>query len=66
MSIATILKLAVWGVLVALSLQVVFYFVFQMIGYDSYLLSITLIVSAIVGLLLLAGWRTLKGATRTN
>jgi high-affinity Fe2+/Pb2+ permease len=60
MSFATVLKLAVWGVFVAVALQVVFYFVFQIIGYNSYLLSITLMVSLIVGILLLIGWRILK------
>jgi RsiW-degrading membrane proteinase PrsW (M82 family) len=60
MGFATVLKLAVWGVFVVVALQVVFYFVFQMIGYNSYLLSITLMVSLIVGILLLIGWRILK------
>jgi hypothetical protein len=62
MSIATVLKLAVWGVIVAVALQVIFYFVFQMMGYDSYFLSITLIVSLIAGFLLLIGWLVLKRA----
>ena len=62
MSLATVLKLAAWGVIVAVALQVIFYFVFQIIGYDSYLLSITLIVSVIIGILLLFGWKALKRA----
>ncbi len=61
---ATILKFAAWGVIVAVALQVIFYFVFQIIGYNSYLLSITLIVSVIIGILLLIGWRTLKKAVK--
>lgn len=60
MSVATLLKLAAWGVIVAVALQVSFYFVFQMIGYDFYLLSISLTISLIAVLLLLAGWMTLK------
>ena len=60
MSFATVLRLAVRGVFVEVALQVVFYFVFQMIGYNSYLLSITLMVSLIIGILLLIGWRILK------
>jgi len=64
MSVATVLKLAAWGVIVAVALQVIFYFVFQAIGYDSYLLSITLIVSVIIGILLLVGWRILKKAVK--
>ena len=64
MSVATVLKLAAWGVIAAVALQVIFYFVFQAIGYDSYLLSITLIVSVIIGILLLVGWRILKKAVK--
>lgn len=64
MSVATVLKLAVWAVCVAVALQVIFYFVFQVIGYNSYLLSITLIGSLIVAILLLIGWRFLKIAIK--
>jgi uncharacterized membrane protein len=64
MSLATVLKLAAWGVIVAVALQVIFYFVFQIIGYDSYLLSITLIISVVAVFLLLAGWRILKNSMR--
>jgi len=64
MSVTTVLKLAVWGICVAIALQVIFYFIFQGIGYNSYLLSITLLVSLIVAVLLLAGWRILKRAIR--
>jgi uncharacterized membrane protein len=62
--VATLLKFAAWGVIVAVALQVIFYFVFQIIGYDSYLLSITLIVSVIIGILLLFGWRALKKGSK--
>lgn len=64
MDVATLLKFAAWGVIVAVALQVIFYFVFQIIGYDSYLLSITLIVSVIIGILLLFGWRALKKGSK--
>ena len=64
MSITTVLKLAVWGICVAIALQVIFYFIFQVIGYNSYLLSITLLVSLTVVVLLLAGWRILKRTIR--
>lgn len=64
MSMTTVLKLAVWGICVAIALQVIFYFIFQAIGYNSYLLSITLLASLIVAVLLLAGWRILKRAIR--
>lgn len=64
MSVAAVLKLAAWGAIVAVALSVIFYFVFQAIGYDSYLLSIALIVAVITGILLLAGWRTLKKAVK--
>jgi len=63
-SVIAVLKLAVWGVFVAIVLQIVFFFVFQVIGYNSYLLSITLLASLVVAGLLLAGWRILKRATR--
>jgi len=64
MSITTVLKLAVWGICVAIALQIIFYFIFQVIGYNSYLLSITLLVSLIAAVLLLVGWRILKRAIR--
>jgi uncharacterized membrane protein len=64
MDIATVLKLAVWGICVAIALQVIFYFVFQVIGYNSYLLSVTLIVSLTVAILLLIGWRILRRAIK--
>jgi hypothetical protein len=64
MSITIVLKLAVWGICVAIALQVIFYFIFQVIGYNSYLLSITLLVSLTVAVLLLVGWRILKRAIR--
>jgi hypothetical protein len=63
-SIATVLKLAAWGIIIAVALQVIFYFVFQIIGCDAYLLSITLIVSVTVGIVLLIGWSILKRALR--
>jgi len=63
-SMTTVLKLAVWGICVAIVLQVIFYFIFQVIGYNSYLLSITLLVSLTVAVLLLVGWRILKRAIR--
>jgi hypothetical protein len=60
MSFATVLKLAVWAICVAVALQVIFYFVFQVIGYNPYFLSITLIGSLVAAILLLIGWRILK------
>jgi len=62
MSEASVLKLAAYGVIIAVVLQVIFYFVFQLIGRDSFLLSITLIASVIVGILLLIIWNGLKKA----
>jgi high-affinity Fe2+/Pb2+ permease len=64
MSVATVLKLAARGIVTAVVLQIFFFFVFQAIGYDSFLLSITLIISVISGILLLIGWRTLKKAVK--
>ena len=62
MSEVSVLKLAAHGVIIAVVLQVIFYFVFQLIGRDSFLLSITLIASVIVGILLLIIWNGLKKA----
>jgi hypothetical protein len=43
-------------------LQVIFYFVFQVIGYDLFLLSVTLIASVLVGFAVLFAWRIMKNA----
>ena len=64
MSASTALRLAAWGVCVAVALQVVFYFVFQAIGYDSFLLSLTLLISLVVALLIFASWEALKRLTK--
>jgi len=56
----TVLKLAAVGVCVMVALQVIFYFVFQIIGYDSFWLSITLIASVLVFVAILVSWRVLK------
>jgi high-affinity Fe2+/Pb2+ permease len=64
MSVATVLELVARGIVTAVVLQIIFFFVFQAIGYDSFLLSITLIISVISGILLLIGWRTLKKAVK--
>ncbi len=60
MSSDTAIKLAAWGIYVMFVLQVIFHFVFQAIGYDSLLLSITLVASIIVVLTVLAVWQFLK------
>jgi hypothetical protein len=60
MDVTTILKLAVWGICVAIALQVIFYFVFQAIGYNPYLLSMALLASLTVAILLLIAWNILK------
>jgi len=59
-SLESVLKLAVFATCVMVALQIVFYFVFETIGYDSYLLSIILIVSVIVAILLLVLWNIAK------
>jgi len=56
----TVLKLAAVGICVMVALQVIFYFVFQIIGYDSFWLSITLIASVLVFVAILVSWRVLK------
>ena len=55
----SVLKILAVGVIVAVALQVIFYFVFQVIGYDSFWLSITLIASVLVFFAILISWRVL-------
>jgi len=58
----TVLKLGALGVCIMVTLQVVFYFIFQIIGYDSFWLSVTLIASVLVFIVLLVLWRVLRKA----
>jgi hypothetical protein len=60
----TVLKHLAWITCIVVVLQVVFYFVFQIIGYNSFLLSVTLIASVLVDLTVLFVWRILKKAIR--
>ena len=60
----TVLKHLAWITCVMVVLQVVFYFVFQIIGYNMFLLSVTLIVSVLVALAVLFVWKVLKKAVR--
>ena len=62
MGFDAVLKLVAWGILVAVALQVAFYLVFQLIGYDSFLLSLTLVASLLTGFAVLVVWRVLKKA----
>jgi len=48
----SVLKLAAFAAGVMVALQLIFYVVFEIIGYDSYLLSITLIATLIVAIML--------------
>jgi hypothetical protein len=66
MGFDAVLKLLAWGILVAVVLQVIFYFVFQAIGYDSFLLSVTLIASVLVGFAVLFAWRIMKKAVANS
>jgi 4-amino-4-deoxy-L-arabinose transferase-like glycosyltransferase len=56
----SVLKLAAFGVVVMIILQVAFYFIFQDLGYDSYLLGITLIVSILIVIIIIFVWRIFK------
>jgi len=58
----TVLKFGALGVCIMVTLQVVFYFIFQIIGYDSFWLSVTLIASVLVFIVLLVLWRVLRKA----
>ena len=55
-----VLKLLAVAVIVAVVLQVAFYFLFQEIGYNSFLLSITLIITLLAGFAVLLFWRWVK------
>jgi hypothetical protein len=58
----SVLKLAAIATGVMVALQLVFYIIFALIGYDSYLLSITLITSLIVAIACLVLWNIAKKA----
>jgi Na+/melibiose symporter-like transporter len=60
MGFDTILKLVVWGLFVAIALQVIFYFVFQVIGYDLFLLSVLLTISVVLLLVGIIAWRKIS------
>jgi hypothetical protein len=60
----TVLKHLAWITCIMVVLQVIFYFVFQIVGYDSFLLSVTLIASVLVAFTVLFVWRVLKRAIR--
>ena len=64
MSWESVLKLAAVAAGVMVALQLVFYVVFEVIGYDSYLLSITLIASLVVAIVFLVFWNVAKRAIR--
>lgn len=55
-----VLKLAAFAAGVMVALQLIFYVVFEIIGYDAYLLSITLIASLIVAIMFLVLWNIAK------
>jgi hypothetical protein len=60
----TVFKHLAWITCVMVVLQVIFYFVFQIIGYNMFLLSVTLIASVLAALTVLFVWRVLKKAVR--
>ena len=53
----SVLKLAAIAALVIIILSVVFYFILKNIGYDSYLLSVILIISILAFIFLRLVWR---------
>jgi len=58
----TVLKHLAWITCLMIVLQVIFYFVFQIIDYNSFLLSVTLILAVLVVLAVLFAWRIIKKA----
>jgi hypothetical protein len=63
-SLDSVVKLLAVAVIVAVVLQVAFHFWFQEFGYDSFLLSVTLIITVLAGLVVLLFWKLLKRAMR--
>ena len=55
----SVLKLAAVGVLLIIALQLIFYFIFQNVGYDSYWLSLTLIAFILILIIVIIIWRIL-------
>ena len=55
-----VLKLGAFGLCLMVAMQVLFYFVFQLVGYDAFWLSTTLIMSVVAFILLLVLWRVLR------
>jgi len=53
----SVLKMAAVGTLILIIFQVIFYFIFQNIGYDSYLLGVTLTACILVFIILRIVWR---------
>jgi ABC-type bacteriocin/lantibiotic exporter with double-glycine peptidase domain len=64
MSSNTVIRLTGWGVCIMVVLQLVFHFVFQLLGYDSLVLSITLVTSVVVFLIIFAVWQVLNKTVR--
>ncbi len=60
----SVLKLAAVAAGVMVALQLVFYVVFEVIGYDSHLLSITLIASLVVAIVFMVLWNVAKRAIK--
>jgi hypothetical protein len=56
----SVLKLAAVGAFVMIALSAVLFFIFQNIGYDSYLLSIILIISILAFIVLRIIWSAKK------
>ena len=58
----SVLKLAAVASGIMVALQLIFYVVFEIVGYDSYLLNIVLIASLVVAIAFLALWNLAKRA----
>lgn len=64
MSWNTVLKLAAWAACLMVALQILFYFVLQAVGYDSFWLSVTLIGSVLAFIAILISWQVLKNTVK--
>jgi hypothetical protein len=66
MSFDTVMRFTAWGVCALVVLQVILHFVFWVMGYDSLVLSITLLTSAVVFLFIFAAWQYFNKPEKTE
>jgi hypothetical protein len=66
MDLYAVVKHLAWVLCLMVVLQAIFHFVFQIIDYNSFLLSVVLTATVLVVLVVLFVWRLLKNAVRNS